>query len=169
MLDTRQSAILCGGGTLFWLGDVAWIRLVPAFVVDPFWGDVGFLLSVPLAVLCVRVCQRLAGLGGAQLVPGATLLVVVAALFHALALRWAPALYGGDHAGRLGGAWLLWIYGLILGSALLAARMRPNQPRPNPSLGQEAKARALPTHLLRSSVRWGRHAKRAYAKRLQNP
>ena len=119
MLDTRQSAMLCAGGALFWLVDVAWIRLAPAFVVDSFWGDVGFLLSVPLAVLCVRLCQRLAGLGGAQLVAGATLLVGVAALLHALALRWAPALYGGDHAGRLGSAWLLWIYGLILGFALV--------------------------------------------------
>ena len=119
MLDTRQAAILCTGGVLFWLGDVAWIRLAPALVVDPFWSDVGFLLSVPLAVLCVRVCQRLAGLDGAQLVSGTTLLVVVAALFHALALRWASTLYGSDHAGRLGSAWLLWIYGLILGSALV--------------------------------------------------
>ncbi len=119
MLDTRQTAILCAGGALFWLVDVAWIRLAPAFVVDPFWGNVGFLLSVPLAVLCVRLCQRLASLGGVQLVPGATLLVGVAALFHTLALRWASSLYGGDHAGRLGSAWLLWIYGLILGFALM--------------------------------------------------
>ena len=129
MLDTRQLPILCAAGAVFWLGDVAWIRLVPVFVVNPFWGDVGFLLSVPLAWMCVRFCQRLAGLGGTQLVPGATVLVVVAALFHALALRWAPGLYGSDHAGRLGSAWLLWIYGLILGSALLSAlkaeRIRP--------------------------------------------
>ncbi len=119
MLDMRQSAVLGTAGAVFWLGDVAWIRLVPVFIIDPLWGDVGFLLSVPLAVLCVRVCQRLAGLDETQLVPGATLLVVVAALFHAMALRWAPALYGSDHVGRLGSAWLLWIYGLILGSALM--------------------------------------------------
>ncbi|WP_428394531.1 hypothetical protein [Lichenicoccus sp.] len=122
MLDKRQLAILCAVGALFWLADLAWIRLVPVFVVGPFWGDLGFLVSVPVAWFCVRVCRRLAGLDVVQLVPGATLLVVVAALLHGLALRWAPALYGGDHAGRLGGAWLLWIYGLILGAALLSAR-----------------------------------------------
>ena len=121
MLDTRQLLVLCLGGILFWIADVAWIRLVPAFVVDPFWGDMGFLLSIPVAWMCVRPCRRLAGLDRAQIVPGVTLLVVVAALMHGLALRWAPGLYGSDHAGRLGSAWLLWIYGLILGSALLAA------------------------------------------------
>ena len=128
MLDTRQLLVLCLGGVLFWMADVVWIRLVPAFVVDPFWGDVGFLLSVPVAWMCVRPCRRLAGLDRAQIVPGVTLLVVVAALLHALALRWVPDLYGSDHAGRLGSAWLLWIYGLILGFALLAA-LRAEQTR----------------------------------------
>ncbi len=122
MLDTRRLVVLCASGALFWLADVSWIRFVPVFVIDPVWGDVGFLLSIPLGWMCVRFCQRQARLDGVQLVPGVTLLVVVAALFHAVALRWAPFLYGGDHAGRLGSAWLLWIYGLILGSALLMAR-----------------------------------------------
>ncbi len=121
MLDTRRLMVLCAGGALFWMADVAWIRLVPAFVVDPLWGSVGYLLSVPAAWACVGLCRRLAGLDGARLVPGVTLLVIVAALLHAAALRWAPGLYGGDQAGRLGGAWLLWIYGLILGFALLPA------------------------------------------------
>ncbi|WP_428376398.1 hypothetical protein [Lichenicoccus sp.] len=122
MLDRRQLVILCISGAMFWLADVAWIRLLPFFVVDPVGGDIGFLLSVPVAWICVRLCQCLAGLDDAQIVPGITFLVVVAALLHALALRWAPACYGEDRAGRLGSAWLLWIYGLILGSALLAAR-----------------------------------------------
>ncbi len=121
MPDTRQLAILCASGALFWMADVAWIRLVPVFVVDSLWGDAAFLLSIPTAWVCVRFCRRLAGLDQAQLVPGVTLLVVAAALLHAVALRWAPGLYGSDRAGRLGSAWLLWIYGLILGSALLAA------------------------------------------------
>ena len=121
MLDRRRLAILGMAGAVFWLGDVAWIRLAPVFVVDPVWGDVGFLLSIPLAWICSRFCRRLAGLGRTQLVPGMTVLVAAAALLHALALRWAPGLYGSDHAGRLGSAWLLWIYGLILASALLAA------------------------------------------------
>ena len=47
-------------------------------------------------------------------------MVVVAPLCHAVALRWTPALYGEDHAGLLGSAWLLRTYGLILGFGLLA-------------------------------------------------
>ena len=124
MLDKRQLAILSASGAFFWLADAAWIRLAPVFVVDPLWGDIAFLLSIPVAWVCVRFCQRLAGLNRAQVVPGVMLLVVVAALLHALALRWAPDLYGSDRAGRLGSAWLLWIYGLILGYALLTALIK---------------------------------------------
>ena len=122
MLDKRQMVILCAGGAVFWLADLAWIRLAPMFVVDPLWGDIGFVLSVPVAWFCVRICRRLAGLDGTQLVAGTTLLVGVAALLHGAALRWASSLYGGDQAGHLGGAWLLWVYGLILGFALLVGR-----------------------------------------------
>ena len=125
MLDKGQLVILCTGGGVFWLADLAWIRLAPVFVVGPLWGDIAFLLSVPVAWFCMRVCQRLAGLDDVQLVPGTALLVVAAALSHGVALRWAPSLYGDNLAGRLGGAWLLWIYGLILGAALLAVRTRP--------------------------------------------
>ena len=135
MLDTRRLVVLCAGGALFWIADVAWIRLVPAFAIGPFWGDLAFPLSVPVAWTCVRLCRRLAGLDGALLVPGMTLLVIVAALPHAVALRWAPALYGGDHAARLGSAWLLWIYGLILGFALLPA-LRAGRTR-SPAAGDE--------------------------------
>lgn len=129
MFDRRQLATLCLGGVLFWAADVAWIRWLPAFVVDPVWGNVGFVLSGPVAWICVRLCRRLAALDRLQLVPGVALLVVVATLLHGLALRGSPALYEGDHVGRLGGAWLLWIYGLVLGSALLmAARSAPARP-----------------------------------------
>ncbi len=124
MLDKRQFIVLGVCGAVFWLADMAWIRLVPVFVVDPLWGDVGFLLSFPVAWICVRLCRRLAGLDEVQLVPGITLLVVVAALAHGVALRWAPGCYGGSQAGRLGSAWLLWIYGLILGFALFGGARR---------------------------------------------
>ena len=125
MFDTRESALLTGGGILFWLADVAWIRLAPAFVVDPLWSDAAFVASIPVASLCVRACRQQVRLAGLQLVAGVALLVAVASLLHALALRWAPGVYGDDHAGRLGSAWLLWIYGLILALAVRAARPRP--------------------------------------------
>ena len=120
MLDKRQVAILCGTGAVFWLADAFWIRSLPALAVGPLWGDVAFLLSVPVAWLCVRLARALAGLGSERIIAGVALMVLVAALLHGAALRWYPDLYGSDHAGRLGGAWLLWIYGLIFGCALLA-------------------------------------------------
>ena len=122
MLTRRRSAILGVLGCLFWLADVAAIRWVPIFVIDPFWGDLAFFLSISGAAVCVTVARRLAALDVSRVVPGSVLLVLVPALLHAAALRWAPAIYGGDHAGRLGSAWLLWIYGLILGFALLRSR-----------------------------------------------
>lgn len=128
MLNHRQSAILCGIGVAFWFADVAWIRLVPIFIVDPVWGDVGFLLSIPAAWICVRFAQQVAALDRNDLVAGVTSMVIVAALLHAVAFRWVPELYGNDHAVRLGGAWLLWIYGLILGCALLMSRSKARRP-----------------------------------------
>ena len=122
MLDRQQIPILVGIGIGFWLADAAWIRLLPIFVVSPIWGDVGFLLSVPVAWVCVRLVLRVAGLAASQLVAGTALMVVVAALIHAVAFRWAPDLYGNDHTGRLGAAWLLWLYGLLVAFALLMAR-----------------------------------------------
>jgi hypothetical protein len=124
MLNKRQAAILGRIGATFWLADAAWIRLLPTFIVDPVWGDVGFLLSIPVAWICTRLAQRVTALDRSELVAGITLMVMVAALLHAVGIRWAPELYGEDHADRLGGAWLLWIYGLILGCALLMARYK---------------------------------------------
>ena len=119
MLDRRQIAILSGLGVACWLADAGWIRLLPIFVADNVWGDAGFLFSVPVAWLCVRFARRLAGLDGSRSAVGVTLMVAVAALLHGVAFRWVPTLYGGDQIGRLGGAWLFWIYSLILGFALL--------------------------------------------------
>ncbi len=132
MLDRRQTLILFGIGVGFWLADAAWIRLLPVFVVSPVWGDVGFLLSIPAAWVCVRLVLRMAELAAGQLVAGTALVVVVATLIHALAFRWVPELYGNDHTGRLGAAWLLWIYGLLVAFALLMARA-DNSERPMPS------------------------------------
>ena len=119
MLKRRQLIILSGLGVACWLADVACIRLLPGVIEDSVWGDLGFLFSVPVAWMCARFAQRLAGLDASRSVVGVTLMVAVAALLHGVAFRWVPALYGGDHIGRLGGAWLLWIYSLILGFALL--------------------------------------------------
>ena len=125
MLARRQVATLWGIGVVFWLGDVAWIRLLPALAIGPVWGSIVFLISVPVAWLCVWLTRVLANLDRERIVPGITLMVAVAALLHGVALRWAASLYGSDHAARLGAGWLLWIYGLILGCVLLTVRKSP--------------------------------------------
>ena len=124
MLTTRQIVVLSGVAVLFWIVATAWIRFFPTAITDPLRGGLGFLFSIPVCWLCVRFGRRVAGLSSAQLVPGTALVVAVATLIDAAALRWAHGLYApaaaaGDPLFRLGAAWLLWGYGLSLGIALL--------------------------------------------------
>ncbi len=125
MLTRRQVPILVLVATLFWVGATAWIRFFPDGVTDPARGDLGFVVSLPVCWLCVHLGRRWAGLAREQLVAGTALVVAVAALIDASALRWASGIYGeGDLIARLGAAWLLWGYGLSLAIALLMARRR---------------------------------------------
>lgn len=115
MLDRRQCTVLVLFAVLFWGGATAWIRLVPASLQDTPRGDLGFLTSIPVCWLCVLLVRNRARLAASQLVPGAALVVAVATLIDASALRWAPSVYGtDDHLLRLGAAWLLWNHGLTL-------------------------------------------------------
>ena len=59
-------------------------------------------------------------------------MVAVAALLHGLALRYAPDLYGSAPAARKGGAWLLWIYALILAAGILELNSRSSLRRQGP-------------------------------------
>lgn len=129
MLSPRQIVILSAIAALFWLAATAWIRLCPAALTDPWRGSLGFIASIPVCWLCVRFGRRAADLSPAQLVPGTAVVVAVAALIDASALRWAPFLYVGSATDsarlfRLGSAWLLWGYGLSLGIALLMQQRR---------------------------------------------
>ena len=120
MLSIRQVVILCAIAIGFWVGALAWIRFLPAQVADPWRGDLLFLASLPGCWLCILAARRLAALAPAQLVPGTAVVVAVATLIDAVALRWLPPLYSGSaQVCRLGAAWLLWGYGLSLGIALL--------------------------------------------------
>jgi hypothetical protein len=120
MLSVRQVLILSSVAVLFWIAATAFIRFLPAMVIDPLQGSLGFLTSIPVCWLCVRFGRRVAGLSAAQLVPGTALVVAVATLIDGAALRWAHRLYSdNDAVCRLGAAWLLWGYGISLGIALL--------------------------------------------------
>lgn len=120
MLSIRQVVILCVVAVLFWVAALGWIRFFPAQIIDPLRGDLGFLTSIPVCWLCILAARRVAKLVPAQLVPGTAVVVALATLIDAAALRWLPALYSGsDQVCRLGAAWLLWGYGISLGIALL--------------------------------------------------
>jgi hypothetical protein len=123
MFTANQIKILAVVAVLFWLVATATIRFVPAAVTDPVGGSVVFLLSVPLCWLCVAAVRRWAHLAPDQVVAGTAIVVATEMLMDALALRWAHVVYGNtDLVGRLAAAWLLWGYGVSLGSALVMAR-----------------------------------------------
>lgn len=120
MLSRRQTGTLVAYALLFWAAATAWIRWVPASVADTLRGDLGYLSSIPVCWLCIVLIRRRARLSPSQLVAGSALVVGVATLVDAAALRWAPFLYGTDeHVLHLGAAWLLWGYGVTLVLALL--------------------------------------------------
>ncbi len=120
MLGARQVLILSGIAALFWIAATAWIRWFPSALVDPLQGGLGFLFSIPVCWLCVHLGRRAASLSAEQLVPGTAVVVAVATLIDAVALRWAHLLYAdSEQTCRLGAAWLLWGYGVSLGIALL--------------------------------------------------
>ena len=123
MLATRQVAILAGLGLLFWIAATAWIRCFPQWFEDPLECAVVFLVSAPACWRCIVAAQRVARLSREQLVAGTAVVVAVATLIDAVALRWTPDVYAGsDLVRRLGAAWLLWGYGVSLGIALLMQR-----------------------------------------------
>ncbi len=123
MLATRQVAILAGLGLLFWIGATAWIRCFPQWLEDPLECAMTFLASIPACWLCILAARRVARLSPEQLVVGTAVVVAVATLIDAAALRWMPGVYAGsDLVRRLGAAWLLWGYGVSLGIALLMQR-----------------------------------------------
>jgi hypothetical protein len=126
MLDVRQVVVLVAFAIVFWIAATAWIHFCPGFLVDPLKGGLGFLTSVPVCWLCILIVRLAAGLLREQLVAGTAVVVAVATLIDAVAMRWAPGVYAdSDLVCRVGAAWLLWGYGLSLGIALLMQNGRP--------------------------------------------
>src|SRR4051812_46746620 len=106
MLTRRQVAILVFLGAAFWGAAAAAIRLSPRGLVDPVRGAIGFVITLPVAWLSVRLTRRLAGLSAETVVRGVALASVVAMLIDGAALRWAPGVYAGDDTViRFGSAW----------------------------------------------------------------
>lgn len=123
MLSARQIAILILVSLAMWIAATAYIRLLPAALLDPLMGGLSFVTTLGVGWLSVVLIRAAAGLSREQLLGGVALVGAVAMMIDGLVLRWAPAIYGADETVvRLGAAWLLWGYGVSLGIALLMAR-----------------------------------------------
>ncbi len=125
MITLRQTGLLSALAAVFWIVAVEGLELDPE-AVQPGWrGDLSFVISLPVAWLCVRLARRIAKLAPHQLVTATALVVALDTLLDAGVLRWAPKIYGADPSGRtLSAAWLLWGYGASLMAALVMT-LRP--------------------------------------------
>ncbi len=126
MPTKTQVPMLVGIAILFWAIATASIRWVPGSLTDPLRGSVLFAVSLPICWGCIRFVRRSARLRPEQILAATVLVVGVANLIDAVALRWAPFLYGADERVlRLGASWLLWGYGVTLVIALAMRRGLP--------------------------------------------
>lgn len=109
-LTTGQIARLAPAAVALWFAAAMAIRAgAPLGCFDGVLHIVTLLASVPLAWGLVWLVQRVASLRAAQLIAGTALACGVALLCDAVALSFAPELYGADRAATLpGAAWLMW-------------------------------------------------------------
>ncbi|MBO1358757.1 DUF5367 family protein [Acetobacter sacchari] len=124
MLHRRQIIICIALALLFWGLATTYLHYLPGSLTG--WrGDVGFLTSVPVALYCIWAVRRYAGLTREQLPSGALVVLGVAMLCDATALRWFSSLYStDDRVCRVASAWLLWGYGVSALGALFFAWRR---------------------------------------------
>ena len=125
MLTRIQIAKLVALSLGFWVLATLYIRLLPNALVSPIQGSLGFITTVPVAWLSVRLTKAVGGLAPDQLLAGVTVVGATAMMIDGVALRWFSGVYGSaDLTVRLGAAWLLWGYGVSLLIALIMA-LRP--------------------------------------------
>jgi hypothetical protein len=122
MVSARQVAILLIVSLLLWMVATAYIRWMPAMLIDPLQGSIGFAFSIIAGWLSIVLIRWAAQLRPEQLLAGVSVVGAVAMMIDGAVLRWAPRIYGDDDTiVRLGAAWLLWGYGVCLALALIMA------------------------------------------------
>ncbi len=122
MLRPSQMAICGSLAVAFWVVAALCIRLDPGFVGDGLQGDLGFVASIPVCWLCIRMICRAAKLEPHQVLAGCLVVLGDAMMIDGVALRWFPEVYSvSDQIARGGAAWLLWGYGLSAWIALIMA------------------------------------------------
>jgi len=124
MLNARQMMVCVSLAALFWVVATLVIHFLPGSITGPVSGTVGFITSIPVGWLCVRLTRRLAVLAASQIPAACLLIVAVATCLDGAALRFLPHVYAADEQTcRLAAAWLLWGYG-VSGFAALATGAR---------------------------------------------
>jgi hypothetical protein len=120
MLTSSHIVRLTGIALTLWALATACIHLWPRAFLDYTMAALGFVISLPMALLSVRLTRKLAGLEMSQLLAGVTLVGAIAMVIDGVMLRFVPWIYGSDDALlRAGAAWLLWGYGVSLAFAFL--------------------------------------------------
>lgn len=114
-LSPRQLAICLGYGAGVWLLAALILREVgQSGGFEGWWRAALFLAVVPGSVPVVLILRRIAGLGRGQLLGGIAVGTAAAMLLDAVALSWAPGLYGGAALVAGAGATILWGAGVLI-------------------------------------------------------
>jgi len=122
MLGRTQIARLIALSLGFWVLATLYIRLLPNALINANQGSLGFVATLPVAWLSVRLTKVIGRLAPNQLLFGVTVVGAIAMMIDGVALRWFSGVYGSDpRAVRLGAAWLLWGYGVSMAIALAMA------------------------------------------------
>ena len=100
----------------FWINGVFMVRV---FTAHGWWDGYPLLLlyvlSVPVAALCISGVRKLLSLTQVQLLPAIVFITGSVAMLHALALMLLPSIYASDARPLLlASAWLLWFCGAVL-------------------------------------------------------
>ncbi len=119
MENTFSKAKICALVLLsvsFWLNGVFLVRF---FSSHGWWGGyygpILFLLSVPVAALCIGGVRRLLSLTHEEVLLAVVLITALVAFLHGAALLFTPMIYNSDPQSLLyASAWLIWFCGAVL-------------------------------------------------------
>lgn len=95
MLTSSHIVRLTGIALTLWALATACIHLWPRAFLDYTMAALGFVISLPMALLSVRLTRKLAGLEMSQLLAGVTLVGAIAMVIDGVMLRFVP--------------WILWL------------------------------------------------------------
>lgn len=119
-MNTPRCLLLSFG---FWVAGVLLVRFTPwVWAEVGLWSLVAFAAALPMAWLTIWLAARLGAFVPEQQARAITFMCWAALLMDAVAMMWAPGLYGQPaEVLHRAAAFLLWTFGLTLA---LAGRVR---------------------------------------------